>query len=78
MICHAPGSPGRRFRRAVKRDEETENDSWQIKPDLVLIDGGKGQLNAALEIFKGSAEEIPFIGLAKENEEIYLPIEKTR
>jgi excinuclease ABC subunit C len=66
----------RRFKRAAKRDEETETDSWQIKPDLVLIDGGKGQLNAALEVFKGSAEEIPFIGLAKENEEIFLPHRK--
>jgi excinuclease ABC subunit C len=66
----------RRFKRAAKTDEEAENDSWQIKPDLVLIDGGKGQLNAALEVFKGSAEEIPFIGLAKENEEIYLPHRK--
>lgn len=63
----------RRFRRAVKRDEAAEPDSWQIKPDLVLIDGGKGQLNAALDVFKGSAEEIPLIGLAKENEEIFLP-----
>jgi excinuclease ABC subunit C len=66
----------RRFRRAAKKDDDGENDSWQIKPDLVLIDGGKGQLNAALDVFKGSAEEIPFIGLAKENEEIYLPHRK--
>jgi excinuclease ABC subunit C len=66
----------RRFRRAAKRDEEAESDSWQIKPDLVLIDGGKGQLNSALEVFKGSPEEIPFIGLAKENEEIFLPHRK--
>ena len=69
----------RRFRRAATHDDEdapTEKDTWQIKPDLVLIDGGKGQLNAALEVFKGSAEEIPFIGLAKENEEIFQPHKK--
>jgi excinuclease ABC subunit C len=66
----------RRFRRAATRDEEAEKDAWQIKPDLVLIDGGKGQLNAALAVFKDSAEEIPFIGLAKENEEIFLPHKK--
>jgi excinuclease ABC subunit C len=66
----------RRFHRAARRDEEAENDTWQIKPDLVLIDGGKGQLNSALEIFKGSPEEIPFISLAKENEEIFLPRRK--
>lgn len=63
----------RRFRRAATLEEAQEKDSWQIKPDLVLIDGGKGQLNAALAVFKNSAEEIPFIGLAKENEEIFLP-----
>ncbi len=63
----------RRFRRAAARDEESGKDAWQIKPDLVLIDGGKGQLNAALEVFEDSPEEIPFIGLAKENEEIFLP-----
>ena len=66
----------RRFRRAVKRDEEAQSDTWQIKPDLVLIDGGKGQLNSALEVFKGSPEEIPFIGLAKENERDFLPHRK--
>jgi excinuclease ABC subunit C len=69
----------RRFRRAATHEDEgqpEEKDSWQIKPDLVLIDGGKGQLNAALEVFKGSPEEIPLIGLAKENEEIYQPHKK--
>jgi len=66
----------RRFRRAASRDDDAVKDAWQIRPDLVLIDGGKGQLNAALEVFKNSAEEIPFIGLAKENEEIFLPRKK--
>ena len=43
-------------------------------PDLILIDGGKGQLNAALgELKKLGLEKIPVIGLAKEFEEIYLP-----
>jgi excinuclease ABC subunit C len=43
-------------------------------PDLVLIDGGKGQLNAACqELKKLCLEKIPVIGLAKEFEEIYLP-----
>ena len=44
------------------------------RPDLVVIDGGKGQLNAALEIIRGlGLEEIAVIGLAKKNEEIFLP-----
>jgi excinuclease ABC subunit C len=43
-------------------------------PDLILIDGGKGQLNAAYEeLTKLGLEKIPVIGLAKEFEEIYQP-----
>lgn len=43
-------------------------------PDLILIDGGKGQLNAALdELRKLNLAHIPVIGLAKENEEIFQP-----
>ncbi|MGH8024589.1 MAG: excinuclease ABC subunit UvrC [Limisphaerales bacterium] len=42
-------------------------------PDLILIDGGKGQLSAASdELKKLGLEQIPVIGLAKEFEEIYL------
>ena len=43
-------------------------------PDLILIDGGKGQLNAAVTEMKNlGLNEIPIIGLAKEFEEIYRP-----
>ena len=43
-------------------------------PDLILVDGGKGQLNAACtELDKLGLGEIPVIGLAKEFEEIYQP-----
>jgi excinuclease ABC subunit C len=43
-------------------------------PDLILIDGGKGQLGmACAELAKLGVEKIPVIGLAKEFEEIYLP-----
>jgi len=43
-------------------------------PDLILIDGGKGQLGMArAELKKLGLEKIPVIGLAKEFEEIYLP-----
>ena len=43
-------------------------------PDLILIDGGKGQLNAACaELAKLGLSRIPIIGLAKEFEEIYFP-----
>ena len=43
-------------------------------PDLILVDGGKGQLNAAcLELEKLGLSHIPIVGLAKEFEEIYRP-----
>jgi excinuclease ABC subunit C len=43
-------------------------------PDLILIDGGKGQLNAACgELEKLGLSQIPILGLAKEFEEIYRP-----
>lgn len=43
-------------------------------PDLILIDGGKGQLNAACaELEKLGLQRVPVIGLAKEFEEIYRP-----
>jgi excinuclease ABC subunit C len=43
-------------------------------PDLIMVDGGRGQLNAACaELRKLGLEKIPVIGLAKEFEEIYLP-----
>jgi excinuclease ABC subunit C len=46
---------------------------WSEMPDLVIIDGGKGQLNAALEILDTmEITELPVVGLAKENEEIFV------
>jgi excinuclease ABC subunit C len=46
-------------------------------PDLILIDGGKGQLNAACEeLAKLGLTRVPILGLAKEFEEIYRPGEK--
>ncbi len=49
-------------------------DSWGMKPDLLVIDGGKGQLNAVLEVLANLAlHDIPALGLAKQREEIFLP-----
>lgn len=56
----------RRYRRQL---EETGD-----LPDLILIDGGRGQLNAALEaLAELGVEETPVASLAKREEEIYLP-----
>jgi excinuclease ABC subunit C len=56
----------RRFRRLKEQEE--------VFPDILLIDGGKGQLNAALEAFKVLGIEPPcLISLAKREEEVYRP-----
>jgi excinuclease ABC subunit C len=56
----------RRFRRL--RDED------EIFPDILLIDGGKGQLNAALEAFRALGVDPPcLLSLAKQEEEIFRP-----
>jgi excinuclease ABC subunit C len=59
----------RRFRRGV-----TDQGTWGITPDLVLIDGGKGQLSAALDVRQElGLDPIPMASLAKENEEVFIP-----
>ncbi|MBI4426199.1 MAG: excinuclease ABC subunit UvrC [Candidatus Kerfeldbacteria bacterium] len=54
----------------AKRQEGWEN------PDLIIIDGGKGQLNASLVILRNLRISIPTIGLAKREEEIFRPGQK--
>ena len=46
------------------------------KPDLIIIDGGKGQLTAVSEAFKTYASDIEYISLAEREEEIYTPYSK--
>ena len=46
-------------------------DLGQPVPDLIIIDGGKGQLSSALEIIRGAGLAVPVIGLAKEFEHIF-------
>ncbi len=51
----------------------TPDDEKKI-PDLVIVDGGKGQLSAALEIFDElGLNDLPVVSLAKKFEEVYLP-----
>lgn len=86
----------RRYKRSVegiRREKEREKAAvpydvplnvpslWPL-PDLILIDGGKGQLNAALAALRISniqysiSKQIPIIGLAKRLEEIFIPGKK--
>lgn len=55
----------RRYTRLINENEEL--------PDLILIDGGIGQVNVASKILKTLNLDIPLIGLAEKNEEIYFP-----
>lgn len=49
--------------------------AWAILPDLLLIDGGKGQLQVGLEVLRefGLENEVPLASLAKQEEEVFLP-----
>jgi len=55
----------RRYKRLLEENKEL--------PDLILIDGGKGQLNAALAALAELGISLPVVSLAKKNEEIYTP-----
>ena len=46
-------------------------DLGQPNPDLIIIDGGKGQLSSALEIIRGAGLDVAVIGLAKEFEHVF-------
>ncbi len=66
---------GRRFKRmAANQPEPDTKETWSILPDLVLIDGGKGQLHAAQTAMQEvGAGALPIASLAKENEEVFIP-----
>jgi len=58
-----------------KKSSKLDNDLLSDWPDLVMIDGGKGQLNSALKALKelDLVDEVVICSLAKKNEEIYIP-----
>ena len=69
----------RRFRRITEKPEEqkapgSKESAWHLLPDLLVVDGGMGQLNVALEVLDefGLRDQIPAIGLAKQEEEVFL------
>lgn len=58
--------------RRLTRLESTDKNKWP-KPDLMVIDGGKGQLSVAVGVLKKYKLNIPVVGLAKRIEEIFVP-----
>ncbi|PYJ91021.1 MAG: excinuclease ABC subunit C [Verrucomicrobia bacterium] len=65
----------RRLEREAIQQSEIRNPKSYIRlPDLIIVDGGKGQLSAACrELQRLGLHDLPIIGLAKEREEIYRP-----
>jgi excinuclease ABC subunit C len=77
----------RRFKRYVEQEEKQKDESAEGKPenkktdesfssipDLVIIDGGKGQLSSAVQVLNDlGIKNLNIIGLAKRLEEVYLP-----
>ena len=88
MVVFRDGKPSKQdYRRYKLRSTEGKPDDFKsmqevvyrryrdIKdlPSLVIIDGGKGQLSSALEVIRGlGLHELPVIGLAKREEEIFV------
>ena len=64
----------RRFRLTKMGDEGSDEERRWAMPDLVIVDGGKGQVSAAKEVLDElGLHDLPLAGLAKEREELFLP-----
>ncbi len=74
----------RRFKRYIdsrdnpsvsKPGKKDQDETWKLLPDLIIMDGGKGQLNVAVEVLTGFGllDQVPVVGLAKREEEIFIP-----
>lgn len=59
--------------------QEDRDETWRLLPDLLLIDGGKGQLNVAVEVLTqfNLLDRVPVASLAKQFEELYTPDQPT-
>ena len=87
MVVFEDGAPDKKsYRRFKIRSTEGKPDdflsmrevtsrrygSTENLPDLIVIDGGIGQLNSALEIIRGAGHQVPVVGLAKQFELIFV------
>jgi excinuclease ABC subunit C len=54
-------------------DDQRYDESFAARPSLIVVDGGKGQLSAALAALRACDVDIPVIGLAKQREEVFVP-----
>jgi len=65
----------RRFAAALEPDSAESERRFPTLPDLLVVDGGKGQLGVAVQVLTelGLIERVPVVGLAKQHEELFLP-----
>lgn len=51
------------------------DETWRLLPDLLIVDGGKGQLGVAVDVLRefDLLERVPVVGLAKQFEELFIP-----
>ncbi len=72
----SPDNVGPQDAQALDAPSEDEDDGllgWGALPDLVIVDGGKGQLSAALDVMRNlGLKDVPLAGLAKQNEELFV------
>jgi excinuclease ABC subunit C len=68
------GRQGDKEMRAAPLASRSSDDAWARVPDLVIIDGGKGQVSAAQAVLRElGIEGVNLIGLAKQEEQVFLP-----
>jgi len=65
-------------RRFSSKNLSSRDKSFNLLPDLIIVDGGKGQLSSAYKILRNLQIDITIIGLAKRNEDIFTILEDTK
>jgi excinuclease ABC subunit C len=71
-----------RWQRLKDADDDTPGKdkdlTWKLLPDLLIVDGGKGQLNVAVDVLEAFdlLDKVPVAGLAKQFEELHVPYQK--
>ena len=58
-------------RRFSIKNLKSKDESFSILPDLIIVDGGKGQLSSTYEVIKDLEIDVPIVGLAKKNEDVF-------
>ena len=72
-VPSASSLPPAEQRESDAQPDDGALEGWGALPDLVIVDGGKGQLSAALDVMRNlGLKDVPLAGLAKQNEELFV------